>query len=90
MIDKDWPGKATAKARMMAHMNTVTRGVYVGELSVESGLTLRKTDILVEELVESGLLRWSTAEELHRMGVPEGAQALQLSVARELKLAYRP
>lgn len=52
------------------------RPVFVGELSLEASLALERTVYLVDYLVEKGMLRYLTSEELEEKGYPSDCSVI--------------
>lgn len=45
------------------------RPTYLGELSMEAGVGLERTELLVDYLCEMGVMRYMTRQEKHDLGL---------------------
>mgnify|MGYP006300739577 CR=1 FL=1 len=75
----------------LRHFHRVDRPVFLGELSLVVGMSLRRTEDVLRELVEGGHVRPATREELSALGVdPTATEAHVLTRSASMSLAHRP
>lgn len=66
-----------------------TRPILLGELSLYVGLSLDRSRMIVNVLLERGIIRHATFDELAAIDVSKNAVAYVLAVQPSLNLAYR-
>ena len=84
------PAFETVVEKIMRYFHRVYRPVFLGEISIDIGLGLDRTEEYVKHLVEEGVLRAATREEILRADGREDSLIFVLVGPRELKMAHRP
>lgn len=74
--------------RIMRYFHRKSRPVYLGEISIETGLSLKKTEELLQCFVEAQLIKPATSETLKKLGSDESSVVFVLSGSSDLKFAY--
>jgi hypothetical protein len=68
-----------AERKAIACFHRLRRPVFIGELSVESGLSLTETHGLIDDFVLRGLVRQATSDEKRSMGVRDDCHVYVLN-----------
>lgn len=74
--------------RILRHLHKVIRPVFLGEFSIEAGISLQKAEHYATFLEETGQIRPATALEISKLGGDPGSYVYVLIAPRELRLAH--
>jgi len=74
--------------KILRHLHKVIRPVFLGEFSIEAGISLQKAEHYAVYLQETGQIRAATGSELLRIGAEPGSHVYVLIAPRDLKIAH--
>jgi hypothetical protein len=75
--------------KAVRYFHKVARPTFMGEIAVHIGCNLAQTEQLFEVLQERGIVRLSTIEECHEIGVT-GGEVYSLTTPANVKIAHLP
>lgn len=84
------PTPQEVAGKIIRYFHKVSRPVYLGEISLEIGFNLPRTESYVDDLVHEGLIRRATKEEIARVDGVTGANVFVLIGPSSVKLAHMP
>jgi len=80
--------RLASRAAMLFHRKL--RPVYVGTVSLEIGVGLKRTMIIIDAMVRAGHLRRLQRKELRAIDAPKGAFVYVLASERHIGWGYMP
>jgi hypothetical protein len=76
--------------RIVRYFHVKGRPCFIGGISLETGMQLDKTHAAIEVLVDRGVLRHATEEEIHKLDGRSDSYVYALTGPIDPKLAFRP
>jgi hypothetical protein len=89
-IARPKPPSQDLTRKILRYFHRVSRPVFLGQIALEIGHSLSKTEDWVEDLVESGELRRATHEEMLRIDASEIALVYVLVGKPDPRFAFMP
>lgn len=74
--------------KILRYLHKVIRPVFLGEFSIEAGISLQKAEHYAAYLVETGQIRLANKGELLKLGAEPGSHVYVLIPPRDLKIAH--
>jgi hypothetical protein len=86
---KQPPMPAIVTERILRYFNMVDHPVFLGHVAVEIGYSLARTEEFVNKLVDKGVLRHASREEVKFLDGEPGSNVFVLVSGSNLQAAHR-